>query len=46
MKVEIEFTKKYATKNKGDVFKYASMLASYLINVKKVAKKVTEKDKK
>lgn len=43
--VEIEFTKDFATKKKGDVFKCDSQLASQLINIDKVAKKVTVKTK-
>lgn len=43
---EVEFTKAFATKKKGDKAKYDGMLASYLVNVDKVAKYVTKKKSK
>ena len=44
-KVEIEFTKDFANKKKGDVLEYNSQLASLLINRSKVAKLYKKKIK-
>lgn len=40
MKTEIQFTKNFATKKKGDIWKCDGILASRLIHEQKVAKKV------
>ena len=39
---QVEFTKDFATKKKGDVDSYDGMLASQLVNVDKVAKYYTK----
>ena len=46
MKVEVEFTKDFANKKKGDRESYDSMLASVLIRKDKVAKIFKAKSKK
>ena len=38
--IEIEFTKDFATKKKGDKMTFDSQLARYLVSVDKVAKYV------
>ena len=43
---EVEFTKDFATKKKGDTWKCDSLLASQLVHVDKVAKYVTKKTTK
>ncbi len=43
---EVEFTKKFANKKKGDKGTYDSMLASTLVHKDKVAKYVNKKSKK
>jgi len=43
--IEIEFTKSYATKKKGDKIFIDSMIASVLINKQKVAKRVKKSKK-
>jgi hypothetical protein len=43
---KITFTKDYAIKKEGDVMEVDSMLASYLIHTKKVAKLYTPKRRK
>lgn len=40
---EVEFTKDFATKKKGETLTVHPLLASRLINVRKVAKYVTKK---
>lgn len=40
---EIEFTKDFATKKKGDTWKCDSMLANQLVRIEKVAKYKTKK---
>jgi len=45
MKIEVEFTKAYANKKKGDKGTYDSMLAAALIGKHKVAKQVKAKKK-
>jgi hypothetical protein len=42
----VEFTKKFATKSKGDKLECSSSLASVLVNKDKVAKYVKESKKK
>ncbi len=42
MKKLVEFTKDYANKKKGDKGSYGSMLASNLVNKRKVAKHVSK----
>lgn len=39
---EVEFTKDFANKSKGDKSSYDGMLASRLVNLDKVAKYVTK----
>ena len=46
MKRLVEFTKDFANKEKGDKVAYDSMLASTLVNQKKVAKYFKESKKK
>ena len=43
MKKLVEFTKSFANKDKGDSMEFDSMLASHLVNVKKVAKYAKQK---
>ncbi len=45
MKKQVKFTKKFATKKKGEEASYDSMLASALVHKHKVAKYIEESKK-